>query len=150
MWYWFLPELSCLHTFSSHFGTETSGLLQIPDCHLRLSYIWCSHSQETDTGSYICRWPEFGAEWICVTSQGCPRPSVTSEKAQSFQAQFPQLCNNDTMSISWESAKTPSLEPCLASRQWCTVGTLWWLYIVFMLPSPELDWKPENTEVHWL
>ena len=90
----------------------TSGLLQIPDCHLCLSYIWCSHSQETDTGSYIWRWPEFGAERICVTSQGCPRPSVTSEKAQSFQAQFPQLCNNDTMSISWESAKIPSLEPC--------------------------------------
>ena len=58
-----------------------------------------------------------------------------------FQAQFPKLGNNDTMSISWEPAKTPSLEPCLASRQWSIVHTLWWLYIIFMLLSPELDRK---------
>lgn len=142
IWY---PELSCLYTFSSHswhqdFRSPESFQLGIW-CICASPLCWDPHWQ-ADTASYVWRWPVFGVEWISVTSHGCPEPSVLPEKELYSWDEFPQMCNNNAMPTSGGSAGDPFPWPLLGIQTvGPTVGALCWLYIVSMLPSPELKWK---------
>lgn len=153
LYIWYL-ELSCLYTFSSHSWHQDSGLLKVSNWEFDPLVPLLSVETligQADTASYVWQWPVFGVEWISVTSHGCPEPSVLPEKELYSWDEFPQMCNNNAMSTSGGSAGDPFPWPLLGFQAvGPTVGALWWLYIVPMLPSPELKWKQENTEGHWL